>query len=163
MESYGINVKQYYTEENLPLIRKQLQPEAIKRIKESFGLQEIAKRESIAVEPAALEARVKEVMQQLSGQSLDIARVREFVEAELVREKTLDWLEEHSTLELVPEGSPDPDAAEGAESETAPVATEGSQEPASAEPEAGEAAPETTQPDESAPADSGDQPEVPVE
>jgi trigger factor len=163
MESYGINVKQYYTEENLPLIREQLRPEAIKRIKESFGLQEIAKRESIAVEPAALEARVKEVMQQLSGQSLDVARVRQFVEADLLREKTLDWLEEHSTLELVPEGSPDPDAAEGAESETAPVATEGSQEPASAEPEAGEAAPETTQLDESAPADSGDQPEVPVE
>ncbi len=163
MESYGINAKQYYTEEILPQIREQLRPEAIKHIKESFGLQEIAKRESIRVEPAAFEDRVKEVMQQLSGQSVDMARVGEFVEAELLREKTLDWLEEHATIELVPEGSLTGAAAESVESETAAVATDGNQEPASAGPEAGEAAPEASQEDESAPADSGDQPQVPVE
>lgn len=162
MESYGINVKQYYTQENLPKIREQLRPDAIKRIKETFGLQEIAKRESIAVEPAALEARVKEVMQQLSGQSLDIARVREFVEADLLREKTLDWLEAHAALELVPEGSLAPAEAEGAGDETEAAATEGSAEPAAAGQEAGEAAPETPQADESAPAASGDGPEGPV-
>ncbi|WP_017715282.1 trigger factor [Kamptonema formosum] len=162
MESYGINVKQYYTQENLPKIREQLRPEAIGRIKEFFGLQEIAKRESIAVEPAALEARVKEVIQELSGQSVDIARVRQFVEVDMLREKTLEWLEAQATVELVPEGSLAEAEAEAAGGETAAAVTEGSAEPAAAVGEAGEAAPETPQADEPAPAASGDGPEGPV-
>jgi trigger factor len=163
MESYGLNVKQYYTEENLPQIREQLRPEAIKRIKEFLGLQEIAKRESIEVETAALEAREKEVMQQLSGQSVDRAKVLGFVEMQLLREKTLDWLEEQATVELLPEGSLAKAEAEAAGEETAAAVAEGSAEPAAAGPEAGEAAPETPEADEPAPASSGDGPEVPVE
>lgn len=162
MENYGINPKQYYTQENLPQIREQLRPDAIGRIKEFYALQELAKRESITVEPAALEARVKEVMQQLSGQSVDLARVRDFVEVDLLREKTLEWLEAHATVELVPEGSLAKAEAEAGGEETAAAVTEGSAEPAAAVGEAGEAAPETPQADEPAPAASGDGPEGPV-
>ena len=65
----------------------------------------MAKRESISVEPATVEARVKELLQQYADKDIDRDRLREVVEEELLTEKIMDWLEEHSTIELVPEGS----------------------------------------------------------
>jgi trigger factor len=89
----------------IPAMRERSRPEAIERIKRSLALQEVAKRESIQVEPATIEARVKELMTQYSGKDIDQDRLREVVEEELLTEKIMDWLEEHSTIELVPEGS----------------------------------------------------------
>ena len=86
-------------------MRQRSRPEAIDRLKRSLALQEVAKRESIKVEPAEIEARVQELMQQYSGQDIDRQRLREVVEEELVTEKIMNWLEEHSTIELVPKGS----------------------------------------------------------
>lgn len=101
----GIDIKRLFTQEMIPAMRERSRPEAIERIKRSLALQEVAKRESIQVEPATIEARVKELMTQYSGKDIDQDRLREVVEEELLTEKIMDWLEEHSTIELVPEGS----------------------------------------------------------
>jgi trigger factor len=101
----GIDIKKLFTKEIIPQMRQRSRPEAIDRLKRSLALQEVAKRESIKVEPAEIEARVQELMQQYSGQDIDRERLREVVEEELVTEKIMNWLEEHSTIELVPKGS----------------------------------------------------------
>jgi trigger factor len=62
-------------------------------------------RESLTVEPEEIEAKIKELMEQLAGQSVDPKRVREVVESDLLKEKAVKWLEEHATIELVPKGS----------------------------------------------------------
>jgi trigger factor len=101
----GIDIKKLFTKEIIPQMRQRSRPEAIDRLKRSLALQEVAKRESIKVEPAEIEARVQELMQQYSGQDIDRQRLREVVEEEIVTEKIMNWLEEHSTIELVPKGS----------------------------------------------------------
>lgn len=101
----GIDIKKLFTQEMIPALRSRSRPEAIERLKRSLALQEVAKRESIAVEPAAVEARVKELLQQYADKDIDQDRLREVVEEELLTEKIMDWLEEHSTIELVPAGS----------------------------------------------------------
>lgn len=65
----------------------------------------MAKRESLIVEKEEVQARVKELMAQYAGKDIDLERLREVVEEELLTEKVMDWLEEHATIELVPEGS----------------------------------------------------------
>ena len=57
------------------------------------------------METAEIEARVKEVRAQYTDKDIDVDKLRELVEEELLTEKTMKWLEEHATIELVPEGS----------------------------------------------------------
>jgi len=44
-------------------------------------------------------------MAQYTGKDIDVDRLREVVEEELLTDKIMNWLAEHSTVELVPEGS----------------------------------------------------------
>ena len=41
----------------------------------------------------------------MEGQEVDPDKLRTVVEEELITEKTLDWLQEKATVELVPKGS----------------------------------------------------------
>jgi trigger factor len=52
-----------------------------------------------------IQARVAELLQQYSEQEIDEERLQSVVENELLTEKIIDWLLEHSSVELVPEGS----------------------------------------------------------
>lgn len=105
MTNQGFDIKKLFTKDTIPQLRDRSRPEAIDRIKRSLALREIAKRESVQVEPAALEARIKELIEQYQDRELDPDRLREFVEEDLLKEKIVNWLEENSTIELVPEGS----------------------------------------------------------
>jgi trigger factor len=105
MESYGMDIRKLFNSDTLPQFRERSRPDAIVRLKQSLGLQEVAKRESLTTAPEEIEAKVKEVMEQLSGQNPDPDRVREVVESDSIKEKALQWLEEHATVELVPKGT----------------------------------------------------------
>jgi trigger factor len=105
MGNYGMDVKKLFTPETVSQLRERSRPEAIQRLQQSLALQEIVKRESLTVEPEEIEAKIKEVMEQLAGQNVDPARVREVVESDLLKEKAINWLEEHAQIELVPKGS----------------------------------------------------------
>ncbi|HEY9638374.1 MAG TPA: trigger factor [Coleofasciculaceae cyanobacterium] len=105
MESYGMDIRKLFNAETIPQLRERSRPDAIQRLRQSLALQEVAKRESITLEPEEIEAKIKEVMEQLAGQSVDPRRVREVVESDLLREKAVKWLEDHATIELVPKGS----------------------------------------------------------
>ncbi len=122
LEQMGIDLAQYFTQENLPKIRENSRPEAVEKLKKALILQEIAKAESITLEEAEIEERSNEIKKQLEGQEVDPDKLRTVVEEELITEKTLDWLQEKSTVELVPKGSLEEENK--AESETEETASE---------------------------------------
>jgi trigger factor len=106
LQQQGLDIRKLFTADVIPQLRDRSRPEAIERIKRSLALQEIGKRESIQVTPEEINSRVSEVMQQYSqDQDVDPVRVAEVVENELLTEKIIDWLLEHSSVELVLEGS----------------------------------------------------------
>jgi trigger factor len=137
LQNQGLDIKRLFTQDMIPQLRERSQPEAINRIKRTLALGEVAKRESIKVEPEAIETRIKEVMEQYSDRDIDHERLRTVVEEDLLKEKILKWLEERSTIELLPEGS----LAKSEDSEEEPAAeetTEAEAATASADAEASE-------------------------
>jgi trigger factor len=115
LSQQGIDVKKLFTQDVIPQLRDRSKPEAIERLKRSLALQEIGKRESIAVTSEEVQARVIELMAEYADQELDENRLRGVVEEEMLTKKIVDWLLEHSSVELVPQGSltptEEPDAA----------------------------------------------------
>lgn len=71
-----------------------------------------------------VQTRVTELMEQYKDQDIDAERMRSVVENELLTEKIVDWLLEHSSVELVPEGSLTPAAETSEDSETTEPQTE---------------------------------------
>lgn len=101
----GIDVKRLFTQDTIPQLRERSRPEAIDSIKRTLALQEVAKRESIEVESAAIEARFTEVLAQYADKDVDKERLREVIADELLTEKILDWLQTNANIELVAEGT----------------------------------------------------------
>ncbi|MEA5605113.1 trigger factor [Nostoc sp. UHCC 0252] len=134
LSQQGLDVRKLFTQDIIPQLRERSRTEAIERIKRSLSLREVGKRESIQVTPEEIAARVKELLEQYpEEQDVDEDRLRSIVENELLTEKTIDWLLEHSSVELVPEGSLSPaEETEAAESDAdadAPKIEEESSEP----------------------------------
>jgi trigger factor len=107
LSNQGLDIKRLMTKELIPQLRERSRPEAIARIQRTLALGEVAKRESIKVEEAEIVAKVDEILEQYADQTqdIDMDRLRQSVEDDLLREKILLWLEENATVELVPEGS----------------------------------------------------------
>ncbi|MEH2201349.1 trigger factor [Nostoc sp.] len=106
LSQQGLDVRKLFTQDIIPQLRERSRTEAIERIKRSLSLREVGKRESIEVTPEEIAARVKELLEQYpEEQDVDEDKLRSIVENELLTEKTIDWLLEHSSVELVPEGS----------------------------------------------------------
>jgi trigger factor len=105
-------VKQLFTKELIGEMRRLNLPEALKRIKRKLALDAIAKQENITVDEAELKERVANALEALKGQNIDPARLAAVVREEILTEKSLAWLIEHSEIELVEQGSlkPAPDA-----------------------------------------------------
>ncbi|GAA6623590.1 trigger factor [Scytonema sp. NUACC26] len=137
LSQQGIDIKKLFTQEMIPQLRERSREEAVERIKRSISLQEIGKRESIEVSPEAVQARVKELLEQYGDREVDPERLQEVVQNELQSEQIMDWLLERSNVELVPEGSLSAQTAEEEENsevalaETVPVTEAEFTQPAS--------------------------------
>lgn len=105
LSQQGLDVRKLFTQDIITQLRERSRPEAVERLKRSLALQEIGKRESIEVTPEEIASRATELLQQYEDQDVDEERLRSVVENELLTEKILNWLLEHSSVELVPEGS----------------------------------------------------------
>jgi trigger factor len=106
LSQQGMDIKQLFTPELVARLREQARPEAIVRIQRTLALKKIAELESITVEESAIAAKIDEFMaEQTTGEDIDQDRLREVIEEDLLKEKIFDWLLEHTTVELVPEGS----------------------------------------------------------
>lgn len=141
LQSQGVDIKQLFTEEMLPTMRERVRPEAVTRLKRTLALAEIAQQESIQVEAQELEERVQSIREQYRDRQVDPDRLREVVEEELLHEKVIAWLREHSQIEFVTEDAKQAALAEDAaapgepESEATVAAADAVQE-AAPEPEA---------------------------
>jgi trigger factor len=124
LKNYGIDINQLFTEENIGPMRERSRPEAVERLKQTLALAEVAKLESLSVEPAEVVAEVAKVRKQFPKGNFDPEKLREFVAEDLLKQKTLKWLEEKGTIELVPEGSLTPEAEEEAEESDAEESAE---------------------------------------
>jgi trigger factor len=120
LSQQGLDVRKLFTTDIIPQLRERSRTEAIERITRSLSLREIGKRESIEATPEEIAARVTELLEQYpEEQDVDEDKLRSIVENELLNEKIIDWLLEHSSVELLPEGSLSPaEETEDAESDT---------------------------------------------
>ncbi len=133
LQQRGIDVKQLFTEENLPMLRERSRDEATERLQRTLALAEISKREGIKVEPVALEERLKNLLEQYGERDIDRTKLRDLVEDELLTERILDWLKTNSSVDLVDakpaaeaeaaESSAEPDALPTSEAEDASEVT----------------------------------------
>ncbi|NJN86413.1 MAG: trigger factor [Leptolyngbyaceae cyanobacterium SL_7_1] len=101
----GIDIKQFLTDELVARMRDRARPEAIARLQRTLALGKIAELESIKSDPEAVNAKVKEFQQNYQEGEVDLQRLRELVEEDVVKEKIFDWLIDNATIELVPEGT----------------------------------------------------------
>jgi trigger factor len=133
LQNQGLDVRQLFNQDTIPMLKERSRPEAVSRIKRTLALGEIAKQESITVEDDELKAKVDEILADLAEErEIDHDRLRDVVNEDLLKEKIVTWLIEHSTVELVPEGTlvkeeeleeleATPDASENAGSEAVEV------------------------------------------
>ncbi|PSB14977.1 trigger factor [Phormidesmis priestleyi ULC007] len=105
LQNQGIDIKRLLNQETLPMLKERSRPDAIDRIKRTLALGEVAKRESLTTSESEVNAKVREVMADLEGREVDADRLRSAVAEDLLKEKILAWLEEHNTIDLVPEGT----------------------------------------------------------
>ena len=112
LQNQGIDVKRLMSQEMVAMMKERSRPDAIERLKRTLALGEVAKLESIAVEPEEVAARVEEILAEMEDQDIDRDRLQTVVTEDLLKEKIVDWLIEHSTIELVPEGTLTPPEAD---------------------------------------------------
>ncbi len=107
LQNQGIDVKRFFTQDMVARLREQSRPKAISRIKQTLALGEIAKRESIEATEEEISTKANELLENLgeSGANIDRDRLRSVVAEDVLKEKIMDWLIEHSQIELVPEGT----------------------------------------------------------
>ena len=108
LSQQGLDVKKLFNQDTIPQLRQRSRPEAVDRLQRTLALREVGKLESIQATESEIEARKKEIMEEYSEQDVDPDKVQEVVENELLTEKIVDWLLERSSIELVPEGSLNP-------------------------------------------------------
>ena len=101
----GMDVKSLFTPELVRNLMETSRPEAEERLRRSLALSALAEAESLKIEDPEIDAKVKEVTAQLSGErDIDPNRLRQAVIEDLLQEKLLGWLEENGTVsEKAPE------------------------------------------------------------
>ncbi len=111
LQNQGIDVRQLFNQDTIPRLKENSRPEAINRLKRTMALGEIAKQEKLEVTPAELDTKVMETLSEMGGREagVDPERLRSVLSEELLKEKILAWVEANSTIELVPEGSLEPE------------------------------------------------------
>jgi trigger factor len=103
----GVDLKKFFTPDLVAKWREQARPEAIERLKRSLTLREISQREAINVTATEISAKVTEILQQHPNQDIDSEKLHSVVENDLLSEKIINWLLEHSTVEILPESTSD--------------------------------------------------------
>jgi trigger factor len=106
--------KQLFTKELVEEMRRLNQPEAVNRLKRKVALDKIAEEEKLSVDEAELKERVANTLEMLKDPNIDPARLAGLIREEMRTEVAVAWLIEHSEIELVEQGSlqPEPETLE---------------------------------------------------
>lgn len=109
LQSYGMDVNQFFTKETVTKMRETAQPEASKNLHTNLIIEKIAEQESITISDEELTAKITEIRETLKDREVDEVKLQKYVKHDLLAEKTLDWLQEKTQVELVPLGSLTPE------------------------------------------------------
>ena len=112
--------KQLFTKELVEEMRRLNQPDAVNRLRRKVAIDKIAEQENIAVDEAELKERVANTLEMINDPNIDPARLASLIREEMRTEITVEWLIEHSEIELVEAGSlkPEPETLESISPET---------------------------------------------
>jgi trigger factor len=129
MQQMGLDVRQLFNSDNIPMLRDNARPEAVENLKKTLIIREIAKQQGLEPDQTAINAKIAEIRPQLAGQEVDEDRLVEMVTDDLLSENTYNWLREQAQVELVPEGSlseaePETDTEEEIETAEVEVVTD---------------------------------------
>ena len=105
MQQMGLDVKQLFNSDNVPMLRDNARPEAVTNLQKSLILEEIARKENLEPDEAAINAKIAEIRPQLTGQEVDEERLLSMVTEDLLSENTYKFLRDKAQIELVLEGS----------------------------------------------------------
>ena len=110
LANQGIDIKQMFTRELVQRLREQSRPDAMAQIQRRLAVKTVAEQESITLSDDEVTAKMQEVIEE-SGQdpnSINVEKLQELVEEDLLQEKVVQFLEENGTVELVPQDSLQP-------------------------------------------------------
>ncbi|ELS32643.1 MULTISPECIES: trigger factor [Pseudanabaena] len=102
--------KHLFTKELVEEMRRLNQPEAVKRLRRKVALDEIVRQENITVDEAELKERVANTLEAIKDPNIDASRLASLIQEEILSERALAWLIEHSEIELVEQGSLKPES-----------------------------------------------------
>jgi len=122
LQSQGIDVNKLFNRDSIAGLKDRYRDEAVVRVKRTLALATVAQSESIELEVEAVEARFQELMGQMSDRDVDRDRLREVIEEELLQQKVITWLKEHSEITLVEKLDPPEEPTTSATSATVDVA-----------------------------------------
>ena len=117
MQQMGLDVRQLFNSDNVPMLRDNAKPEATTNLNKSLIIKEIAKKENLEPDQTAIDAKITEIRPELAGQEVDEDRLLQMVTEDLLSENTYNWLRDKAKVELVPEGSLSEDQAEDKDSD----------------------------------------------
>ena len=117
MQQMGLDVRQLFNSDNVPMLRDNAKPEATTNLNKSLIIKEIAKKENLEPDQKAIDAKIAEIRPELAGQEVDEDRLLQMVTEDLLSENTYSWLRDKANVELVPEGSLSKDEAEDSDEE----------------------------------------------
>ena len=116
-QQQGMDIRQIFTQDMIPMLKERSKPEAIDRIKRTLALGEVAKIEGLKVDEAAFTKRYNDALEEMRGEDIDPKRLKEVLSEDMLKETILEWIEANWTLEMVPEGTLKPVAEETEASE----------------------------------------------
>lgn len=94
-------VKKMITKENFEKYKKNSRENTVRSLTVSFVIGEIAKKEGIKVDPAEVEGEMQQLRAQYQDE-MDEEQAKSRVEAELERQKVLEFLRENNEIKLIP-------------------------------------------------------------
>jgi trigger factor len=122
LQDQGIDVNKLFNRDSIAGLKDRYRDEAVVRVKRTLALATVAQSESIELEVEAVEARFQELMGQMSDRNIDRDRLRDVIEEELLQQKVITWLKDHSEITLVEKLDPPEESVPPATSATVDVA-----------------------------------------
>ncbi|NET10155.1 MAG: trigger factor [Symploca sp. SIO2B6] len=105
LQQQGLDVNKMLTKDLVGKLKEGARSEAIIKLTQRLAVQEVAKQQSITVSDETIDAKVNEFLEQYGDRDVDMGRLREVLEEEELQGKAVEWLTEHNTIDLVPEGT----------------------------------------------------------
>jgi trigger factor len=123
LQSQGIDVNKLFNRDSIAGLKDRYRDEAVVRVRRTLALATVAQLESIELQSEEVEARFQELMGQFKNdRDIDRDRLREVIEEELLQQKVITWLKEHSEITLVEKLDPPEETTTPATAATVDVA-----------------------------------------